>query len=46
MRYLSAVFLILVLATVGRAAENKEPICIQCHDSDMMKPEYRKIPAE
>jgi nitrate/TMAO reductase-like tetraheme cytochrome c subunit len=46
MRYLSAVFLILALATVGRAAENKEPICIQCHDSDMMNPEYRKIPAE
>lgn len=38
--------LILAFAAAGRAAENREPVCIQCHDSDMMKPEFRKIPAE
>jgi nitrate/TMAO reductase-like tetraheme cytochrome c subunit len=46
MRYLPAVFLILALAAAGQAVENQEPVCIQCHDSDMMKPEFRKIPAE
>jgi nitrate/TMAO reductase-like tetraheme cytochrome c subunit len=46
MRYLLAVCLALVFAAAGQAAENREPICIQCHDSDMMKPAFRKIPAE
>ena len=45
MRYLLSFFLILALATVAAAAGN-EPVCIQCHDSDMMKPEFRKIPGE
>ncbi|HSB35100.1 MAG TPA: cytochrome C [Nitrospirota bacterium] len=45
---LSAVSLALVLAcaSVATAQGGNEPICIQCHDSDMMKPEWRKIPAE
>jgi nitrate/TMAO reductase-like tetraheme cytochrome c subunit len=45
MRYLYACIVTLALATAASAAGN-EPICIQCHDSDMMKPEFRKIPAE
>ena len=44
MRYLLASFAILALATI--AAAGNEPICIQCHDSDMMKPSLRKIPGE
>jgi nitrate/TMAO reductase-like tetraheme cytochrome c subunit len=46
MRYLLTLFLALALPFSVHAAENREPVCIQCHDSDMMKPEYRKIPAE
>jgi nitrate/TMAO reductase-like tetraheme cytochrome c subunit len=45
MRYLCSFFLVLALATAAEAAGN-EPVCIQCHDSDMMKPEFRKIPGE
>jgi nitrate/TMAO reductase-like tetraheme cytochrome c subunit len=44
--FLTALFLALVLAIATEAAENNEPVCIQCHDSDMMKPAFRKIPAE
>jgi cytochrome c554/c'-like protein len=46
MRYIFTVFLILALSAVVQAAENLETVCIQCHDSEMMKPEFRKIPAE
>jgi nitrate/TMAO reductase-like tetraheme cytochrome c subunit len=46
MRYLSALLLVLALAAAAHAADNQEPVCIQCHDSEMMKPEHRKIPAE
>jgi nitrate/TMAO reductase-like tetraheme cytochrome c subunit len=46
MRCLLALFLALAFSATGQATENQEPVCIQCHDSDMMKPEYRKIPAE
>jgi nitrate/TMAO reductase-like tetraheme cytochrome c subunit len=46
MRYLPAVFLALAFAAVGQATENHEPVCIQCHDSEMVKPELRKIPGE
>ncbi len=46
MRYLLAVFLVIFLAAAGQAAENQEPVCITCHDSEMMKPEFRKIPGE
>jgi hypothetical protein len=45
MRYLLAACFLLILASSGQAA-NREPICIQCHDSDTMKPEFRKIPEE
>jgi nitrate/TMAO reductase-like tetraheme cytochrome c subunit len=45
MRYLLSCFLVLALSTAAAAAGN-EPICIQCHDSDMMKPAFRKIPGE
>ncbi len=44
--FLSAAIFALVLAAAAQGAENREPICIQCHDSDMMKPAFRKIPAE
>jgi nitrate/TMAO reductase-like tetraheme cytochrome c subunit len=46
MRYLLTCFLALALATVAAAAGNNEPVCIPCHDSGMMKPELRNIPAE
>jgi nitrate/TMAO reductase-like tetraheme cytochrome c subunit len=46
MRYLSAFILVLALTAAGRAAENQEPVCIQCHDSGMMKPAFRSIPGE
>jgi hypothetical protein len=46
MRCLFALFLVLTLAAAGLAAENNDPVCIQCHDSDMMKPAFRKIPGE
>lgn len=47
MRYALTCFLALALATVSAAAGNNEPVCIQCHDSEMMqKPELRKIPGE
>jgi len=46
MRYLLAVFLTLFVAASGQALENQEPVCMQCHDSDMMKPAFRKIPGE
>ncbi len=45
MRSLLAGILFIMLAATAHAAL-PEPICIQCHDSDMMKPEFRKIPAE
>lgn len=45
MRCLVAGFLLLIFASAGRAA-NQEPVCIQCHDSDMMKPAFRSIPGE
>ncbi len=45
MRYLFAGFLVLVLAAAAHAAM-QEPICIQCHDSDSMKPAFRPIPGE
>jgi hypothetical protein len=46
MRYVLTFFLALALAVAVDAAENHEPVCIQCHDSDMMKPAFRKIPGE
>ncbi len=46
MRYLLSFILALAFAAVAAAAGSAEPVCIQCHDSDMMKPELRKIPAE
>jgi nitrate/TMAO reductase-like tetraheme cytochrome c subunit len=46
MRYLLAVLLALAFAAPGQAAENHEPICMQCHDSAIMKPAFRKIPGE
>jgi nitrate/TMAO reductase-like tetraheme cytochrome c subunit len=46
MKCLFALFLALAFAAAGQAAENHEPVCIQCHDSDMMKPAFRKIPGE
>ncbi len=46
MRYLLALFLALAFAAAGLAAENQELVCIQCHDSDMMKPAFRTIPGE
>jgi nitrate/TMAO reductase-like tetraheme cytochrome c subunit len=46
MRYLLAVFLALACAGAGLAAEDQEPVCIGCHDSEMMKPEFRVIPGE
>ncbi len=46
MKYLFAVFLTFVMAVVSQAVENQEPVCMQCHDSDMMKPSLRKIPEE
>jgi len=45
MRYLLSCFFVLALATAAAAATG-DPVCIQCHDSDMMKPEFRKIPGE
>jgi len=42
----ATLFLALVLAAAVQAAENTEPVCIQCHDSEMMKPAFRKIPGE
>jgi nitrate/TMAO reductase-like tetraheme cytochrome c subunit len=45
MRHLLSFIFVLALAT-GAAAATGEPVCIQCHDSDMMKPEFRKIPGE
>jgi nitrate/TMAO reductase-like tetraheme cytochrome c subunit len=44
-RYVLAFFLALALAVAVDAAENQDPVCIQCHDSDMMKPAFRMIPA-
>ena len=46
MRYVLAFFLALALAVAVDAAANQEPVCIQCHDSDMMKSAFRKIPGE
>jgi len=46
MRYLLAFCLMLLWATVAAAQTGNEPVCIQCHDADMMKPAFRKIPAE
>jgi nitrate/TMAO reductase-like tetraheme cytochrome c subunit len=46
MRYLLSFFLVLAFATGAAAAGSNEPVCIQCHDSEMMKPELRKIPGE
>jgi nitrate/TMAO reductase-like tetraheme cytochrome c subunit len=47
MRYLLSCLLVLVCAAVAAAAAGSaEPVCMQCHDSDMMKPELRKIPGE
>jgi nitrate/TMAO reductase-like tetraheme cytochrome c subunit len=46
MRYALAVFLMLVFPAGAQAAENREPVCIQCHDSGMVKPAFRKIPGE
>ncbi len=45
MRYLIAGCFLLILASSVQAA-NQEPVCIQCHDSDAMKPAFRKIPEE
>jgi len=46
MRYLLACLLALACATVVAAQTANEPVCIQCHESEMMKPEFRKIPGE
>lgn len=47
MRYVLALFLALAFAAIGReATANQESVCIQCHDSEMMKPEFRQIPGE
>jgi len=46
MRYLLSCFFILACATIGAAAQSTEPVCIQCHDTDMMKAGLRKVPAE
>jgi nitrate/TMAO reductase-like tetraheme cytochrome c subunit len=45
MRSLLAGFLVIALAAAAQAAP-QEPVCIQCHDSDMMKPAFRPIPGE
>jgi nitrate/TMAO reductase-like tetraheme cytochrome c subunit len=36
----------LAWATVAAAQAGNEPVCIQCHDSDAMKPAFRQIPGE
>jgi nitrate/TMAO reductase-like tetraheme cytochrome c subunit len=46
MRYSLAFCLMLAWATVAAAQTGSEPVCIQCHDAEMMKPAFRKIPAE
>jgi nitrate/TMAO reductase-like tetraheme cytochrome c subunit len=46
MRYPLALFLALAFAATCQAAENQEPVCIQCHGSEMMKPAFRNIPGE
>lgn len=46
MRYLLSCLLTLACATVAAAQAGTEPVCITCHDSDMMKPEFRNIPKE
>jgi nitrate/TMAO reductase-like tetraheme cytochrome c subunit len=46
MRCLLSFFLVLAFATGATAAGSNEPVCIQCHDSEMMKPALRKIPGE
>jgi len=46
MRYALAVFLALALIAVAGAAEDHDPVCIKCHDSEMVKPAFRKIPGE
>jgi len=46
MRYLLSCIFVFACATIGAAAQSAEPVCIQCHDSDMMKAELRKIPGQ
>jgi nitrate/TMAO reductase-like tetraheme cytochrome c subunit len=46
MRYLLSCFFVLTFATIAAAQAGNEPVCIQCHDSDMMKPAFRNIPKE
>jgi len=46
MRYSLIMLLVLAFAPLAVAAESGELVCIQCHDSDMMKPAFRKIPGE
>ncbi len=45
-KYLFAFFVSLAFASAGQATANQEPVCITCHDSEMMKPAFRKIPGE
>ena len=46
MRYLLALFLALAFAAAASAQTVNEPVCIGCHDSEMMKPALRNIPNE
>ncbi len=48
LKYLICFSLLLVLSFAAPASvvAAQEPVCIQCHDSDMMKPGLRKIPGE
>ncbi len=54
MRYLLSVYMILIMLTAVASASSQPPadarqegtVCLECHDSDMMKAEFRGIPAE